>query len=693
MKKKIYFADLTNYSSVISQDVIPLGCGYVASYTDSLFGREFDISIYKNAELLLEDMQKTPPDIFAGSCYVWNKNLVLLTSRIIKERYPHCLVVLGGPAFPLELKRQKAFLENNREVDFFIPYDGEIAFTKLLEPYLALGKEIFSKGMKIDGCTYLGPGGDMLIGKDINRPKALDVFPSPYLTGLFDKFLEDKKFSPIIQSTRGCPFRCSYCWASNGQNRSCIGFFSADRVKEELYYIANKAVKTGTFNLLICDSNFGLYPKDMDTVEMVYDLQQSLDWPKLFKAYYGKGNRAQLVKSLAKLKGVTYCFSTQSTNTKVLDNIKRPLSDITRLTEYVGAVHDLKKRVVTEIITGMPYETRQTHMQTLRDLLDYGFDYIEPFTLMLLDGTELDSEKAHKKFKYDIRYRLIPRNFGKIDGRHSFEIEKVVVGTNTYDYDDYIYFRSFHGLLRLVLNNNIYKELLEYIKQYKAHPIDWLAYVFEDLKHNPSVAADRFKEYVDEAHSELWDSPQALMDYFSSEENYKKLLTGERGNNLMQKCTINGAVVYFNDYVNYFFDKATDHLQKRYPERKEDIALELDDIRKFTSGKLSGIFKIKNLQRSLTFDIRHDLIHWRSEGFSRPIFDYKLPGPKAFTLELTDEQVKLVDCIVKRYNVKEGNFSGLYKASGIIDVTNYFRRPKISGQTPTKEYIEVEYEA
>ncbi|NQT94894.1 MAG: radical SAM protein, partial [Candidatus Omnitrophica bacterium] len=80
MKRKVYFADLTYNTLVVSSDLTPLGCGYVAAYAKSLYGNECDIRIFKYPENLLKAVESEPPDIFAGSCYVWNKSLVLLAA-------------------------------------------------------------------------------------------------------------------------------------------------------------------------------------------------------------------------------------------------------------------------------------------------------------------------------------------------------------------------------------------------------------------------------------------------------------------------------------------------------------------------------------------------------------------------------------------------------------------------------------
>ncbi|MBN1405019.1 MAG: radical SAM protein [Candidatus Omnitrophica bacterium] len=681
MKKRIYFTDFTYNTGILSSDYMPLGCGYVAAYAKSLYNDEFDIKLFKYHQEFLDEAKSNPPDIFASSCYVWNKNLTLTVMKTIKEKYPNCVTVLGGAAFPLDEKRQKLFLLQNPQVDFLIHYDGEISFANFLKEYIKSSADnIKSKGVAIDGCVYLDKKNNIIIGKLTKRLKDLDVFPSPYLMGLFDKFLEEGKFSPMIQTTRGCPFRCAYCWASNEENRHNIGFFSFKRVEQELNYIIGFVKRKNIFDLTVADSNFGLYEKDKKIIDLFHDLQQKFNYPALLYVNFGQGNRDKIVKNTAHLKGITHCFSTQSTDSKVLENIKRANVNFEELSKYIKAVHKQGKTAITEIITGLPYETRQSHMQTLKDLLDCGFDFIDPFTLMLLDGIALNTEEAHNKYKYDIRYRLIPRNFGKINDEYTFETEQVVVGTNTYNIDDYIYFRSFHGLLRFLVNNDIYRELLQYVKQSKVHLLDWLKFIFDDLKNKPSKAAKHFKEYTDEACSELWDSTEELKRFYSKEENYNKLITGELGENLMQKYTIRASSVYFNDYLDYFFAITNTYLSKKYPKKKRDIENELDCIKQFISAKIADVFTISQIQKIKVFKTDYDILKWISDSFAKPISAYKLKTSREVISQLSDERFGLITDIFKRYNAKEGNLHGLYKAAAVIYINNYFRKPSYANE-------------
>ena len=77
---------------------------------------------------------------------------------------------------------------------------------------------------------------------------------------------------------------------------------------------------------------------------------------------------------------------------------------------------------------------------------------------MFLEGADINTGVSQEKNKWDKRYRVLPRNFGKFKGKICLEVETVGVGTNTFSFEDYMYLRGFHGALRIVFNHAFFTE-------------------------------------------------------------------------------------------------------------------------------------------------------------------------------------------------------------------------------------------
>ena len=114
------------------------------------------------------------------------------------------------------------YLVERPSVDYFVWTDGEPAFIEIIDEYK---KHSFSanslreKNVTIKGCASLSKDKKKLnvgeyitrIGTDGSvRAAGRDVIPSPYTSGLLDKFL-DGKYVPAFETARGCPFQCTFC--------------------------------------------------------------------------------------------------------------------------------------------------------------------------------------------------------------------------------------------------------------------------------------------------------------------------------------------------------------------------------------------------------------------------------------------------------------------------------------------------
>ena len=201
----------------------------------------------------------------------------------------------------------------------------------------------------------------------------MDEIPSPYLTGLLDKFFDDK-LVPMLQTNRGCPFSCSFC--TDGRDAvNQVNRFSKVRVKEEMDYIATH-VKKNVHSLFISDLNFGMIPGDIETCNVITDIQKKYGgYPLKILSTTGKNKKEQVIESIKSLHGsLALSMSVQSLDENVLKNIKRDNISADQMLALAPTIKESNLDTTAEIIVGLPSETYDSHLDTIRKLIDAKLD-------------------------------------------------------------------------------------------------------------------------------------------------------------------------------------------------------------------------------------------------------------------------------------------------------------------------------
>jgi radical SAM superfamily enzyme YgiQ (UPF0313 family) len=654
MKSKplIYIADLTYSTTVLSSDTFPIGIGYVTAYAKKKVPDLFTFNLFKVADTLFDAIDRELPDILAMSYFPWNKNLSLMVAQYYKQRKPEGTVVIGGTFVPGRPEVQTEFFKKYPFVELLVKYDGEFGFLEFLKRYLSedgYNKQIFC-GEQLDGCDFWSKDeGVLKIGKIVDRPKNLDDIPSPYLTGILDHFFENQLMSPMIQSTRGCPFLCTYCWAGNAFN-STVKHFSIERILSEIDYITEKRKDSENRLLVFADANFGMYVKDELIADKIALLQRTHNYPSSFNSPCGKNNKERVLRMLKKIKNAFPIVSIQSTDYQIQQNVKRKPIDIEEYKDIVTSIKQLGIRVQTDIITGLPGETRETHLQTIKDLIYMGFDEVSAFTLMFLEGTELNTKDSLEKNDWYRRYRVVPRNFGKFRGEVCFEIETVGVGSNTLTFDDYLFLRGFQGALAMIFNTILFSEFTNYLKNNGISLFDFALSFYEDLKGDPGPAGTQFRYFLNEVHGELWESEEEVKSYFMKEENYHKLLSGEIGDNLLHKYKIVSIDENFNSWCEYFYRQSLKQLEGKCQNR-DILVTELADIKNHILAKSADIFSIQNANgEPYSIKLLHNVSQWKNDNYIHPLAQYRYEKLTEAKYVIREENKRLVTEILTLYS-------------------------------------------
>jgi radical SAM superfamily enzyme YgiQ (UPF0313 family) len=654
---KIFLADLTHKTVVLVSDTIPINIGFLAAYAKKIHGDRIDIELFKYPDELIAALKRTPPDILALSNYSWNSNLSERIAGLAKQINPGVLTVQGGPNFPGDCEQQLDFLLSRPMTDTYIELEGEIVFSSLVARVLAArdgGPAVLSS--PVDGCVFVDPAtrnsaqSRLVKGKLPDRIRELDDIPSPYLTGLLDKFF-DGKLRPFLETNRGCPFQCTFCHTGDKYFQK-INMFSIERIRDEIEYIAPRISKLGIAGLHIADTNFGMFPRDRDICEALKSAHDTCSWPKQVIATTGKNNKERVME-ITSLMGTIFNvnMSVQSMDETVLRNIKR--SNI-KLEDYVAVGEHLKKQGrpgFGELILGLPGETKESFIRGLKQVIEAGVSAVTVYTLMLLYGTQFRNPEYRKKYGIKGMFRIVPLNFGDYEGQRVFDYEEVGVETVDMSFDDYLYLRGVSLMVETLHNGRPFEELFRYALLFGESRSDMLMRVYESLAKAPQRVRDLVAAFKTETKGELWESEAELLAFYREDDNYQRLVRGEAGGNLLQKYKSSGLAFANQEWISFIAEVCLDLARERL-RSAEDLARaeeEISVLRQFCQRKLEGLLDISGNVGPTFFESKYDVVTWLKEGEGASLSDYAVKNTIQYEFVYSDEQITVRDEYFRRY--------------------------------------------
>jgi radical SAM superfamily enzyme YgiQ (UPF0313 family) len=302
---QVMLCDLTHVNAgQVSSNVFPLGIGLIGSFLEkSDIGESFNVELFKYPEDLNAKLEDGPsPAVVAFANYSWNLEISACFAKRIRELYPSTVIIFGGPNYGLSDEEINEFWSNHSNyIDFNVILEGELAFYTLLKSLLVNGFDIDKVKLlhnELVNLHYIHTNGK-IIKTNVAERVDIDNLPSPYLdTDLLDKFF-DGKLIPLTHSTRGCPFKCTFC--SEGAAYYNKVKQRQNRIKEEYRYIALKSVEVGIYDLMLSDANYGMFKDDAYRAEQLAMVQSELGYPKNVFVSTGKNQKERVLGVVKKL--------------------------------------------------------------------------------------------------------------------------------------------------------------------------------------------------------------------------------------------------------------------------------------------------------------------------------------------------------------------------------------------------------
>ena len=669
---RIFLADLTYNTVSLATEVFPLNIGLIASYCNEKFGDKIEITLFKYIDELDNAISENPPDILGLSNYCWNHKVGAELFGMLKKINPSAVTVWGGPNFPLDMPSQHEFMKEYHQVDSYIPVEGEVGFANIVERVLECeSKEIVQNKISekpIDGVISRDVNGNLQYSNPAARIKQLDEIPSPYISGMMDKFF-DGKLIPMLQTNRGCPFSCTFC-TDGRSDVNKVNFFGIERLKRELDYIESN-IPESTHNLYISDLNFGMYEHDLEISRYIRELQTKSHWPKWIIASTGKNRKERVIEAIKILGGsLLLSMSVQSLDENVLTNVKRDNISTETMMSLAPVISQSNLSTFSEVIVGLPGESYQSHLNTVKSLVNAKIDFVKTFSLMLLMGSELATPRERKKWDFKTKFRVLALDFAKLStGKKVIETEEIVVGSNTLTFDDYMSIRINSFIVWLNSKGNAFRPL---IKFFRDNDIDIFQLYYNQLDRidqSDSKVQNVFKKFTNSAQDELWDSPEEIEAYYQKDENYQKLLDGEDGTNLLNHY---GSVITsecMNEWAEYTFNLANEIFRsKNLGIEKEK---EFKEIEKYCKGRLHNIMVEESLDIIPMYLFRYDIKKWL-ESDNRSLEDFLFEKPTWIEFRFSKEHHKFLKDFTNEYG---NNRMGRSKFVKYVAIDDLWRHP------------------
>ncbi|MCI5624212.1 MULTISPECIES: B12-binding domain-containing radical SAM protein [Anaerostipes] len=397
---------------------------YAKPYKEDIQIAEYTIN--QQIDDMIMDLYKRKPDILCFSCYIWNIEYVERVLREIKKLFPSLPIWLGGPEVSYDSHN---VLERLPEVTGVIKGEGEQTFLEVMGYYHGKIHDL----SEIDGITYRNQD------KIIENPwrSVIDLSSVPFV---YDH-MEDFEHKIIYyESSRGCPFSCSYCLSSIDK---CLRFRNLSLVKKELqFFIDHKVPQVKfvdrTFN---CNHQHALeiwrFIKEHDNGITNFHFEVAADLLNEEELTLISDMRPGLIQLE---------IGVQSTNPKTINEIHRKMDfqKVAKIVDRINAGHNIHQHL--DLIAGLPYEDLESFQKSFNDVYAVKPEQLQLGFLKVLKGSYMEQQKD----AYGLVFKDIP----------PYE----VLYTNWLPYDQMLILKSIENIVEIYYNSGQFSYTMRYLE-------------------------------------------------------------------------------------------------------------------------------------------------------------------------------------------------------------------------------------
>lgn len=400
---------------------------YASDYADHIVLKEYTINQQKDD--IMRDIYLEHPDVVCVSCYIWNLSFVKELMADLIKILPGADFWAGGPEVSYDAEK---FLTENSEFKGVMVGEGEETFKELAGYYVEKNPQNLKD---MTGICYRD--GDQIIHNGWRQ--IMDLSSIPFI---YKDLSEFKNRIIYYESSRGCPFSCSYCLSSIDKK---LRFRDTETVKKELqFFIDNKVPQVKfvdrTFN---CKHDHAMaiwkYINEHDNGVTNFHFEISADLLREEELQEMSTMRPGLIQLE---------IGVQSTNPDTIKAIHRTM-DFEKLKGIVDRIHSFGNiHQHLDLIAGLPYEDYDSFRHSFNDVYALKPQQLQLGFLKVLKGSHM-MEMCRK---YGIVYKT----------QEPYE----VLSTKWLDYDHVLKLKTVENMVEVYYNSGQFQNTLEYLEKF-----------------------------------------------------------------------------------------------------------------------------------------------------------------------------------------------------------------------------------
>ena len=515
-----------------------------------------EYTINHRTESIIADIYKQKPDVLAFSCYIWNWEYVQEVMTELHKLMPTVPIYLGGPEVSFtseEILKQYPFLAG------IMIGEGEETFLELCRAYICGNEHFLIAGMCINAKDSLGERSSQEWKvQNLGEPRGLvNINDIPFF---YDDMAAFEHRIVYYESSRGCPYRCSYCLSSIDKT---VRLRDLKLVKKELQFFLDLKVPQvkfidRTFNCNrehACEVWQYIYENDNGVTNFHFEISADILTDRELSIL------ERMRPGLVQLE-----IGVQSTNPETIKEINRVMN-VEKLREVVDRIHSLKNiHQHLDLIAGLPYEDYITFQKSFNEVYSMKPEQLQLGFLKVLKGAKMWEKAA----EYGIVYTEKP----------PYE----VLFTNWITYDEILKLKQTEEMVEMYYNSNQFTYTLAMLEKEFETPFklyEALADYYEEKRYALQNPARSYRY-------------QILLDFCiektpEKEEMYRELLTFD---------------IYLREKMKTrpAFAKSQDSLKdisRKIYQKEEEVRELLPAYKEYNSKQLSKMTHLEEFEYSV----------------------------------------------------------------------------------------------